>query len=128
MALNTVNLTQFTVLFPSGVLISSRYRCMQRFFSQHSINYNTVARFVMALNKRSNSNSRERIALLKRFIGQFGRVHIIKAFWLIMNLLVIAGWVGCSYKRFHSSFESVTVVIRRISRVKVLVWMVCFIR
>lgn len=121
MALNTVNLTQLAVSFPSGVLISSRYRRMQRFFSQHSIDYNTVARFIMALygftardyylsldrtnwkwgkrdinllvlavvyrgaaipvywlalNKRGNSNSRERIALLKRFIGQFGRAHI----------------------------------------------------
>jgi len=30
----------------------------------------------LPLNKRGNSNQRERIALMKRFIGQFGQNHI----------------------------------------------------
>lgn len=121
MAVNTVNLTQLAVSFPSRALIGSRYRRMQRFFSQHRLDYNGVARFIMTLygftdsdyylsldrtnwkwgkininllvlavvyrgaaipvywlplNKRGNSNSRERMALLKRFITQFGRDHI----------------------------------------------------
>lgn len=118
LAVNTVNLTQLAVSFPSRALISSRYRRMQRFFSEHWIDYDDVAWFIMRLfgftdsdyylsldrtnwkwgkininllvlavvyrgaaipvywlplNKRGNSNSRERIALLKRFIDQFGR-------------------------------------------------------
>lgn len=121
MAVNTVNLTQLAVSFPSHALISSRYRRMQRFFSDHWLDYNEVAWFIMRLygftetefylsldrtnwkwgkininllvlavvyrgaaipvywlplNKRGNSNSRERIVLLKRFVDQFGRGRI----------------------------------------------------
>lgn len=121
LAVNSVNLTQLALSFPSCALIPSRYRRLQRFFSHHCLNYNDVAGFIMKLfgftemdyylsldrtnwkwgrininllvlavvyrgaaipvywlplNKRGNSNSRERIALLKRFIGQFGRDRI----------------------------------------------------
>ncbi len=122
MAVGTVNLTQLALVFPSRALISSRYRRLQRFFSDHRLDYNEVARFIMKLfgftetdyylsldrtngkwgktninflvlavvyrgtaipvywlplNKQGNSNTRERIALMKRFIGQFG-THRIK--------------------------------------------------
>ncbi len=118
MGVNTVNLTQLALTFPSRAQVLSRYRRMQRFFSGHRINYNAVAHFIMRLfgfvdtdfylsldrtnwkwgsininllvlavvyrgaaipvywlppNKRGNSNSRGRIALTQRFIGQFGK-------------------------------------------------------
>ena len=121
MGVGTVNLTQLALIFPSRAQIPSRYRRMQRFFSEHRLDYNAVARFVMKLfgftdadyylaldrtnwkwggininllvlavvyrgaaipvywlplNKRGNSNSRERIALVQRFIGEFGRYRI----------------------------------------------------
>ena len=121
MAVNTVNLTQLALSFPSRALIPSRYRRLQRFFRHHWLDYNDVARFIMKLfgftaknyylsldrtnwkwgsininllvlavvyrgaaipvywlplNKRGNSSSRERIALMKRFIHQFGRDRI----------------------------------------------------
>ncbi len=121
MAVSTVNLAQLAVFFPSRAKISSRYRRMQRFFSDHWLDYNEVAHFIMKLfgftdqdyyltldrtnwkwgktninllvlavvyrgaaipvywlplNKRGNSNTKERIALMKRFIAQFGRHHI----------------------------------------------------
>jgi len=102
----------------SRAQIPSRYRRMQRFFSEHWIDYNAVAQFIMKLfgfidadfylsldrtnwkwdkthinllvlavvyrgvaipvyglplNKRGNSNSRERMAVLQRFIDQFGK-------------------------------------------------------
>ncbi len=49
LAVNTVNLTQLAVSFPSRALISSRYRRMQRFFSEHWIDYDDVAWFIMRL-------------------------------------------------------------------------------
>lgn len=119
--MSTVNLTQLALTFPSRAQIPSRYRRMQRFFSEHWLDYNDVARFIMKLfgftdtdfyltldrtnwkwgktninllvlavvyrgaaipvywlplNKRGNSNSRERMALLKRFIDRFGKSRI----------------------------------------------------
>ncbi len=121
MAVGTVNLTQLALVFPSRALISSRYRRIQRFFSDHWLDYNEIARFIMKLfgfietdyylsldrtnwkwgktninllvlavvyrgtaipvywlplNKQGNSNTRERIALMKRFIDQFGLQRI----------------------------------------------------
>jgi hypothetical protein len=121
MGVGTVNLTQLALTFPSCAQIPSRYRRMQRFFSEHWLDYNAVAHFIMRLfgftdadlylsldrtnwkwgqininllvlavvyrgaaipvywlplNKRGNSNSRERKALLQRFIGQFGKNRI----------------------------------------------------
>lgn len=121
MGVSTVNLTQLALTFPSRAQIPSRYRRMQRFFSEHWIDYNVVAKFIMKLfgfidtdfylsldrtnwkwgktninllvlavvyrgaaipvywlplNKRGNSNSRERMALLQRFIDQFGKSRI----------------------------------------------------
>lgn len=121
MGVNTVNLTQLALTFPSKAQIASRYRRMQRFFSEHWLDYNDVAHFIMKLfgftetdfylsldrtnwkwgsaninllvlavvyrgaaipvywlplNKRGNSNSRERRALLQRFIAQFGKGRI----------------------------------------------------
>jgi hypothetical protein len=121
MGVNTVNLTQLALTFPSRAQVPSRYRRMQRFFSECWIDYNDVARFIMRLfgfidtdfylsldrtnwkwgsvninllvlavvyrgaaipvywlplNKRGNSNSRERIALMQRFIGQFGKGRV----------------------------------------------------
>jgi Transposase DDE domain len=121
MGVNTVNLTQLALTFPSRAQVPSRYRRMQRFFSGHRMDYNAVAHFIMGLfgftdtdfylsldrtnwkwgrtdinllvlavvyrgaaipvywlplNKRGNSNSRERIALIQRFIGQFGKGRV----------------------------------------------------
>ncbi len=121
MVVGTVNLTQLALFFPSKALVSSRYRRIQRFFSEHWIDYNEVAHFVMKLfgftennfylsldrtnwkwgktninllvlavvykgaaipvywlplNKRGNSNWRERIVLMKRFISQFGQDRV----------------------------------------------------
>jgi Transposase DDE domain len=121
MGVNTVNLTQLALSFPSRAQVPSRYRRMQRFFSGHRFDYNAVAHFIMKLfgftdtdcylsldrtnwkwgsvninllvlavvyrgaaipvywlplNKRGNSNSRERIALIQRFIGQFDKGRI----------------------------------------------------
>lgn len=121
MGVNTVNLTQLALTFPSRAQVPSRYRRMQRFFSGHWIDYNDVAQFIMKLfgftdadyylsldrtnwkwgqininllvlavvyrgaaipvywlplNKRGNSNSRERRVLLQRFIAQFGKGRI----------------------------------------------------
>lgn len=117
-----MNLTLLAVHMDSDTGIASRYRRMQRFFSQVFINYNEVAQLIMGmfafsgqhyyltldrtnwkwgksnlniltlavvyqgaaipvywmiLNKRGNSNQRERIALLQRFISQFGCKHIL---------------------------------------------------
>ena len=121
MGVSTVNLTQLALIFPSRGQVPSRYRRMQRFFSECWIDYNDVARFIMRLfgftdtdfyltlnrtnwkwgkvnvnllvlavvyrgaaipvywlppDKRGNSNSRERIALMQRFIGQFGKGRV----------------------------------------------------
>ena len=117
MGVSTANLTQLALTFPSRIQIPSRYRRMQRFFSEHWINYNDIAQFVMKLfgfidtdfylsldrtnwkwdkininlqvlavvycgvywlplNKRGNSNSRERMALLQRFIDRLGKSRI----------------------------------------------------
>ena len=117
-----MNLTLLAVHMDSDTEIASRYRRMQRFFSQVFINYNEVAHLIMGmfafsgqhyyltldrtnwkwgksnlniltlavvyqgaaipvywmiLNKRGNSNQRERIALLQRFISQFGCKNIL---------------------------------------------------
>lgn len=45
----TINLTQLALSFPSRAQIVSHYRRMQRFFSQHWLDYNAVARFIMKL-------------------------------------------------------------------------------
>jgi hypothetical protein len=49
MVAGTVNLTQLALFFPSKALVSSRYRRIQRFFSEHWIDYNEVAHFIMKL-------------------------------------------------------------------------------
>lgn len=117
-----MNLTLLAVHIDSDTEIASRYRRMQRFFSQVFVNYNEVAHLIMGmfafsgqhyyltldrtnwkwgksnlniltlavvyqgaaipvywmiLNKRGNSNQRERIALLQRFISQFGSKNIL---------------------------------------------------
>lgn len=117
-----MNLTLLAVHMDSDTEIASRYRRMQRFFSQVFVNYNEVAHFIMGmfafsgqqyyltldrtnwkwgksnlniltlavvyqgaaipvywmiLNKRGNSNQGERIALLQRFISQFGSKNIL---------------------------------------------------
>lgn len=118
----SINLTRLANAFPSKASPEARYRRMQRFVHDYSINFDTVAWFMMTLfnfltvpfyltldrtnwqwgkrninilvlaiaykgvaipiywlllNKKGNSNSRERIALLKRFIKQFGKDKII---------------------------------------------------
>ena len=117
-----MNLTLLAVHMDSDTKIASRYRRMQRFFSQVFVNYNEVSHFIMGmfafsgqhyyltldrtnwqwgksnlnlltlavvyqgaaipvywmiLNKRGNSNQRERIALLQWFISQFGSQNIL---------------------------------------------------
>ena len=117
-----VNLTELAIAFPSPVKVNSRYRRIQRFINEYTINFDTVAWFIMGLfnflnndyylvldrtnwklgeknlnilvlavayrgiaipiywmmlNKRGNSNHRERIALLNRFIKHFGQKHIL---------------------------------------------------
>lgn len=117
-----MNLALLAVHIDSDTEIASRYRRMQRFFSQVFFNYNDIAHLIMnlfafsgqhyyltldrtnwtwgksnlniltlaivyqgaaipvywlVLNKRGNSNQRERIALLQRFISQFGRNHML---------------------------------------------------
>ncbi|MBE8232210.1 MAG: hypothetical protein HAW67_00645 [Endozoicomonadaceae bacterium] len=49
MVASTVNLTQLALFFPSTALVSSRYRRIQRFFSEHWLDYNEMARFIMKL-------------------------------------------------------------------------------
>lgn len=117
----SVNLAEIATAFPSKAAPESRYRRIQRFIHEALINYDEVARFVMALfrfthsdyyltldrtnwqwgkeninvlvlavvyqgqaipiywlllDKKGNSNCRERIALMKRFIKCFGKSHI----------------------------------------------------
>lgn len=121
LTLRTVNLTELAKAFPSSVKDLSCYRRIQRFLSDHVINFDQVAWFIMkwfnflendyylvidrtiwfwgkqeinilflavvykgtaipiywlVLNKKGNSNTRERIALMKRFIKKFGKLHI----------------------------------------------------
>ena len=118
----TVNLTELSIAFPSQVKQESRYRRIQRFINDYSIDFDKVAWFIMRLfdfinndyylvldrtnwkwgekninilvlaiayrgiaipiywlllNKRGNSNYRERIALLNRFIKQFSQHRIL---------------------------------------------------
>jgi hypothetical protein len=44
----------------------------------------------LLLNKKGNSDTRERIAIMKRFIRQFGKERLW-GFWLIENLLDSVG-------------------------------------
>jgi hypothetical protein len=119
--LRTVNLTELATAFPSPAQPESRYRRIQRFLADYTINFDSVAGFIMRwfdflendyylvidrtnwqwgnkninilllavvykgvaipiywiiLNKKGNSNTRERIALMKRFIKKFGKIHI----------------------------------------------------
>jgi len=117
----TVNLTSLALGIRSETDISSRYRRLQRFFSEVEIDYGVVAGLILSmffgdddrfyltmdrtnwkwgktninilmlgvvykgqaipvlwliLNKRGNSNMRERIAFIKRFIRLFGKERI----------------------------------------------------
>ena len=119
--LRQINLTELALSFSSDARIKSRYRRLQRFFSQVHFDYDAIARLIvqmfgldqqfyyltldrtnwqwgdkdiniltlaivyrgtaipvywMILNKRGNSNQRERIALLKRWIRVFGRQNL----------------------------------------------------
>ena len=67
----------------------------------------------LPLNKRGNSNSRERIALVQRFIGEFGRYRIRgiladREFTCAPWVLVTSGWVGSSSSGYPLSFGSAT--------------------
>ena len=53
----------------------------------------------LVLNKRGNSNQRERMVLLQRFISQ-SDVTTFWGCWLIVNLLEGYGGSGCLQKRF----------------------------
>ena len=122
MRIRSMNLTKIAMAFPSEASPDSRYRRMQRFIHDHSIDFDVVALFVMTLfkfvstdfyltldrtnwkwgtkdinilmlavaykgaaipiywlllNKKGNSNTCERIALIQRFIKQFGKKHIV---------------------------------------------------
>lgn len=112
-----MDLSRLAVAMESEADIASRYRRLQRFFSQVRFDYDALARLIVSLfgfdqqpfyltldrtnwqwgkanlnlltlgivykgaaipvywlvlNKKGNSSQRERIALLKRFVGQFG--------------------------------------------------------
>jgi len=116
-----VNLTKLAKAFGGHAKIESRYRRLQRFFSEVYFDYDAIAALIVSLfdllettfyitldrtnwklgkininilmlgivykgiaipvywlilNKRGNSNQRERIALMKRFIKQFGTKKI----------------------------------------------------
>ncbi|WP_296841779.1 IS4 family transposase [Thiofilum sp.] len=138
-----MNLALLAVHIDSDTDIGSRYRRMQRFFSQVFFNYNDIAHFLMGmfafsgqqyyltldrtnwkwgksnlnlltlavvyqgaaipvywmvLNKRGNSNQRERIALLQRFISQFGRNNIL-------GVLADREFIGGQWWKWLSSKE-----------------------
>ncbi len=121
MAARTVNLTKLACFFASDSKISSRYRRMQRFFTQFSIGYAAVAKLVLKLfnleqaplylaidrtnwkwgksninilmlaivykgtaipllwrllDKKGNSNTKERIELMEIFVSVFGKERI----------------------------------------------------
>lgn len=57
----------------------------------------------LPLNKRGNSNSRERTALLQCFISQFGK-NRIKGLLADREFIGDAGWGGLSKSRFPSLF------------------------
>lgn len=112
-----MDLTRLAVAMESNADVNSRYRRLQRFFSEVRFDYDAIARLIVSLfdfeqqpfyltldrtnwqwgkknlnfltlgivykgaaipvywlvlNKKGNSNQRERIALLTRFVGQFG--------------------------------------------------------
>jgi hypothetical protein len=138
-----MNLALLAVHIDSDTEIASRYRRMQRFFSQVFFNYNDIAHVLMGmfafsgqqyyltldrtnwkwgksnlniltlavvyqgaaipvywmvLNKRGNSNQRERIALLQRFISQFGRNNIL-------GVLADREFIGGQWWKWLSSKE-----------------------
>lgn len=113
----TVNFNKIALAFPGEAIKESKYKRIQRFFSQFSLDLDMVARLIaefipvklsqwiisidrtnwkfgrrniniltmgivymgiafpilwVSLNKRGNSNTKERISLMKRFIGIFG--------------------------------------------------------
>jgi hypothetical protein len=119
--LRCINLNELMTAFPSRAKPESRYRRIQRFLSDYTLNFDRVAWFIMRwfdflendyylvmdrtcwqwgkkninilmlaivhkgvaipiywilLNKKGNSDTRERIALIKRFIKNFGQQHI----------------------------------------------------
>ena len=121
MRIENINLAKLAKAFESDADVSSRYRRMQRFFSEVYFCYDSVAKLIVSLfdllehefyltldrtnwkfgkininilmlgivyrgaaipvywlilNKRGNSNQRERIALIKRFVKQFGKEKI----------------------------------------------------
>jgi len=45
----TVNLSEIAVCLPSGAQVGSRYKRLQRFFSQFKINYDFIAKFIFKL-------------------------------------------------------------------------------
>ena len=45
--LRTVNLTELATAFPSPAQPQSRYRRIQRFLADYTINFDNVARFIM---------------------------------------------------------------------------------
>jgi hypothetical protein len=118
----SVNLVEMSMGFASDALQESRYRRIQRFIHGHSLSFDKVAWFVMALfgfldtpfylamdrtnwqwgkknlnilmlavvykgvaipvywlllDKKGNSDTRERIAIMKRFIRQFGKERLL---------------------------------------------------
>lgn len=138
-----MNLALLAVHIDSDTDIASRYRRMQRFFSQVFFNYNDIAHVLMGmfafsgqqyyltldrtnwkwgksnlniltlavvyqgaaipvywmvLNKRGNSNQRERIALLQRFISQFGCNNIL-------GVLADREFIGGQWWKWLSSKE-----------------------
>ncbi len=79
MAVSTVNLAQLAVFFPRRAKISSRYRRMQRFFSDHWLDYNEVAHFIMKL---FGFTDQDYYLTLDRTNWKWGKTNI--------NLLVLA--------------------------------------
>ncbi len=68
-----------------------------------SITYKGIAipLFLSLLDKKGNSNTKERIAIMDRFITQFGKITLL-GYWLTENLLVQIG--SCGLKRAGSFY------------------------
>ena len=121
LATRTVNLNKLACVLFGDALQASRYRRIQRFFSKFPLDYQQIAGFIfklffvsgghwMLLDKRGNSDTPERMALIKMFIDHFGK-NCIKGI-LADREFVGKDWFGWLLKEkipFHIRIKNNTI-------------------
>ncbi len=107
MVVGTVNLTQRALVFPSRALISSRYRRLQLFFSNHRLDYNEVAHFIMKLFGFTETDYNN--------LGQCKILAIRVSYCILTPIITLMEWSTPLPKRLQMSHD---VIFKQTSKQK----------